>query len=108
MRSSEKTLGELIMKTSWFLFPLIFSSVSWNQPRNGCLLAWFCHTVLQLALFQLHYEMKFSYRHALVLLHTLVIMYLQSSLLKFLIKLEDQLLQINQQGLDWLEPRLTE
>lgn len=89
MRCSEKTLGEL-MKSTCFLFPFNFSSKFLRIKQT-------CHMVLQLALLWLHFEMELSYCCALIILHATN---LQSSLLKFLIKLENQLLQINPQGLD--------
>lgn len=83
------------MKSTSFLFPFDFSSKFLGIKQ-------ICHVVLQLALLWLPFEMKLSYCCALVILHTTN---LQSSLLKFLMKLENQLLQINPQGLDQLEPR---
>lgn len=92
MRCSEKTSGELIMKCTCFLFLFNFSSKFLRIKPT-------CHVVLQLVLLWLHFEMKLSCGCALVILHILVTTYLQSSLPKFLIKLENQLLQINPQGL---------
>lgn len=85
MRCSEKTLGELTMKSTCFLFPFNFSSKFLGIKQT-------CHVVLQLAFLWLHFEMKLSYCCALVILHTLVTTNLQSSLPKFQIKLENQLL----------------
>lgn len=62
VRCSEKTLGELVMKRTCFLFPFKFSSKFLGIKQT-------CHTALQLALLWLHFEMKLSYHCVLATLH---------------------------------------
>lgn len=70
IRCFEKTLGNLIMKGTCFLFPFNFSPKFLRIKQT-------CHVVLELALLWLDFGMKLSYRCALVITYYFTLWSLQ-------------------------------